>query len=106
MDVTFKDSQGNEIACELWDAGKQSSEIELLRTVASYLGVKWGKDEFGWWASVEKAKINNWSVWRQDDHGNKYEIETKLTENNAQELVKNLESSDHKQTYWAEKTEP
>ena len=31
------------------------SNRELLRTVAHLLGVRWGQDEFGWWAAVPKS---------------------------------------------------
>ena len=46
---------GAEIAGHLLDAGKDATELELLRTVAQGLGVRWGHDEFGWWAAVASA---------------------------------------------------
>jgi hypothetical protein len=36
----------------LLDAGKDASELELLRTVAAGIGIQWGHDDFGWWAVV------------------------------------------------------
>lgn len=36
----------------LLDAGLEASELELLRTVANGLGVRWGRDDLGWWAVV------------------------------------------------------
>lgn len=34
------------------DAGKESTEVDLLRTVCHGLSNRWGHDEFGWWAIV------------------------------------------------------
>jgi hypothetical protein len=36
----------------LLDAGLEANELELLRTVAEGLGVRWGRDDLGWWAVV------------------------------------------------------
>ena len=46
----------------LLDAGKEASEIELLRTLAKGLGAKWGQDEFGWWAAVPEAPHNGFAA--------------------------------------------
>ncbi len=89
------------VPSELLDAGPDSTEIELLRTVAARLGVKWGQDEFGWWAAIERSKVTDWTVWRQDDNGQSYVVETHLNEADAGLLVAELEGSAHKQTYWA-----
>jgi hypothetical protein len=40
------------IEASLLDAGETGTELELLRTVASGLGVVWGSDELGVWAVV------------------------------------------------------
>ncbi|MFM2165875.1 MAG: hypothetical protein RIS79_246 [Verrucomicrobiota bacterium] len=44
--------RGEVIEACLLDAGKKASELELLRTVASGLGVVWGRDDLGAWAMV------------------------------------------------------
>lgn len=43
---------GEVIESCLLDAGEKASELELLRTVASGLGVVWGRDDLGAWAMV------------------------------------------------------
>ena len=40
------------IEASLLDAGETATELELLRTAASGLGVVWGQDELGAWAVV------------------------------------------------------
>jgi hypothetical protein len=85
----------------LLDAGAEASEIELLRTIASRLGVKWGCDALGWWAVVKEIEVPTWAVWRQDDHGNSFLVEANLTKSHAENLQAELEERGHKQTYWA-----
>ena len=53
LPISAKEPDGTICQAELLDAGKESTELELLRTVASRLGVRWGSDEFGWWAVVK-----------------------------------------------------
>jgi hypothetical protein len=91
-DTTFK--------AELLDAGKESTELELLRTIASRLGVRWGHDEGGWWAVVRDCNFPSWAVWRQDDSGNRFLVEANLTEEQGRLLVADFESKGHKQAYW------
>lgn len=43
---------------------------------------------------------SEWSVWRQDDNGNRFRFESGLTERQAQQLTTELESHGHKQLYW------
>ena len=50
--ITMRAPDGSEVAGHLLDAGKDASELELLRTIAQGLGVRWGHDDFGWWAVV------------------------------------------------------
>jgi hypothetical protein len=50
---------GTEIHRMLLDAGEQATELELLRTVASGMGVQWGKDDLGWWAAVPAPPPSN-----------------------------------------------
>jgi hypothetical protein len=50
----------------------------------------------------KKDEAATWSVWRQDDHGNRFLVATRLKRQDAENLVAELESRGHKQTYWAE----
>lgn len=43
---------GSPVSAHLLDAGTQASEVELLRTIAQGLGIRWGHDDLGWWAVV------------------------------------------------------
>lgn len=98
--VNVQNQNGEPTAAELLDAGPDATEMELLRTVASRLGVQWGHDEFGWWAALRGSDFPGWAVWRQDDSGNKFLVEANLTEQQAQSLAAGFEAKGHKQTYW------
>jgi hypothetical protein len=50
--ITVKGADGSPTSARLLDAGTSASELELLRTVAADLGIRWGHDDFGWWAVV------------------------------------------------------
>jgi hypothetical protein len=43
---------------------------------------------------------DEWTVWRQDDNGNHFAVQTPLTYDQAKSLVKALEEKGHKQFYW------
>lgn len=43
-----------------------------------------------------------YSVWRQDDNGNSYRIESGLSKKDAERLCQEMESKAHKQVYWIE----
>ncbi len=47
---------GSVIDAQLLDA-KDTSEVELLRTVCAGLGIQWGHDDIGWWAVVPTALV-------------------------------------------------
>ena len=105
LPVEIKDLDGQTVPAELLDAGSgntghETSEVELLRTVAKGLGVIWGHDEFGWWAVVKGREFPSWAVWRQDDSGTQSIIAYNLPKEQAEALVKQLEGTGHKQTYW------
>ena len=57
LPVMFRGADGSTISAQLLDAGKQATELELLRTVAHGLGVQWGHDEIGWWAVVKDSGL-------------------------------------------------
>lgn len=43
-----------------------------------------------------------WRVWRQDDHGNRFEVSRGHTEQDALRIVAEYERRGHKQSYGAE----
>jgi hypothetical protein len=45
-----------------------------------------------------------WKVFRQDDHGNRFEMSSGHTREEAEQLVADFEARGHKQHYWAEPT--
>lgn len=46
-----------------------------------------------------------WSVWGQDDNGNRYEMARGLTRDAAEKRAREFEEKGHKQTYWVEPTQ-
>ncbi len=46
---------------------------------------------------------NTYALWRQDDNGNRFCIETALTEEDARRKAKHFEDLGHKQMFWVEK---
>jgi GNAT superfamily N-acetyltransferase len=45
-----------------------------------------------------------WSLWRQDDHGNRFEVNRDHTREDAERLKDEFEARGHKQIYWIEPT--
>lgn len=43
-----------------------------------------------------------WAVYRQDDNGNRFVVNTRLRREEAERLVAEFEARGHKQVYWAE----
>jgi hypothetical protein len=43
-----------------------------------------------------------YTVWRQDDNGQKFVVKSGLSKADADELAKTLEARGHKQMYWVE----
>jgi hypothetical protein len=43
-----------------------------------------------------------WEVWRQDDNGNTFVIETNLAKEKAEDLAARMTARGHKQMYWAQ----
>ena len=100
LPISVKAPDGTTLQGELLDGGPESTELELLRAIASRLGVHWGNDEFGWWAIVRGTGFPSWAAWRQDDSGNRFLMEANLTEERARAIVAEFEAKGHKQTYW------
>ncbi len=96
----------------LLDAGADAPEIELLRTVASGLGVIWGHDEFGWWAAVPSAPVSQFaaasrpstrhSLFREDDNGARFLIDHFGSRDEAEHRAAELAHGGHKQHYFIE----
>ncbi len=90
----------------------EASEVELLRTIAQRLKIRWGQDEQGWWATVPKktstsqfstevsTQAENWAVWRQDDNGNRFLISAGHSRGKAEKIAQEFEARGHKQMYW------
>src|SRR5438128_10413473 len=57
LPITLKRPDGSPVSARLLDAGPEASELELLRTVAQGLGIRWGCDDLGWWAMVPDSVI-------------------------------------------------
>ena len=100
LDITAKDRSGATFTAQLLDAGKNSTEVEMLRTIVSRFGIQWGHDEFGWWAVQRGRDFPSWAVWHQDDSGNSSMVAVNLTESQAKAQVTHFESLGHKQTYY------
>jgi hypothetical protein len=49
------------------------------------------------------ALYDEWTVWRQDDHGGRFAVQSNLSYDEASKLLAKLESGGgHKQFYWYE----
>ena len=48
------------------------------------------------------AEPRVWCVYRQDDHGNVFDVKHELRRSDADAMVEALTASGHKQTYWVE----
>jgi hypothetical protein len=54
----------------------------------------------------ENIKFHPHELWRQDDHGHRFLIETFPCRADAIKAMKEFEARLHKQTYWVKKVEP
>ena len=45
----------------------------------------------------------SWTVWRQDDYGNRFAMDVLATERTARCLARTYEARAHKQGYWVER---
>jgi hypothetical protein len=50
--IAIRAEDGSLHAAHLLDAQADATEVQLLRTICSTLGVNWGHDDLGWWATV------------------------------------------------------
>lgn len=63
-----------------------------------------GEVDTGVEPQASERSANGWSVWRQDDLGNRFEVRRGLARDAAERLARELEAGGHKQTYWAHPT--
>ena len=49
---------------------------------------------------AEVGRSGGWTVWRQDDNGNRYEVSRHDTRAEADSVAATMEARGHKQTYW------
>jgi lysophospholipase L1-like esterase len=55
----------------------------------------------GSWGWVAQQRLDGgWSVWREDDHGRRFEVRRALSHDGAARLASQLEAGGHKQAYW------
>lgn len=54
IEITVKAQDGSALPAYLLDGGAAATELELLRTVASGMGIRWGHHDLGWWAAVPR----------------------------------------------------
>ncbi len=57
----------------------------------------------GFLMEADPKPNETWAVYRQDDTGNQYIVETGLSREKAETLVAMYEARGHKQLYWAER---
>ena len=102
------------IEASLLDAGETATELELLRTAASGLGVVWGQDELGAWAVVPNEPRSAFAtapapaielphaLYREDDNGARFLIARYATQAEAEAKAAELARGGHKQAYFVE----
>lgn len=117
LPVHGRSSDGTILDGALLDGGPDSSELELLRTVAAGLGVRWGNDHFGWWAAVPSVPVSQfatgaalsqdvggggYSRFREDDNGANFLIDRFANQAEAEAKAAELARGGHKQHYFVE----
>jgi|GEM_PF-1474038 len=114
--VKRKAADGAAADASLLDADPESNEVELLRTVARGLGVMWGQDERGWWATVPvtptsqfavphsetKSIADNYALFRTDDNGVTFLVAKFRTREEAERKATEFAQHGHKQHYFVE----
>ena len=51
------------------------------------------------------STAEDWTVWREDDDGNRFIVKAALAYDEAVALVSTLEARGHKQVYWLQEME-
>jgi len=94
---------------ELWVPAEQLAELNAcirgpIAIVAAFTGPSFqGELDAVTHLPRDLALPERWSVWRQDDNGNRIEVNGGLREQEARDLVASLEARGHRQTYWLER---
>jgi hypothetical protein len=93
------------------DAARDPSIFEIcanrpeLEHALFHLGVP--GDAVGRWTDHDGTPLSapvpvSWTVMRQDDNGNRYELARVTSRCEAESLMRRYEARDHKQIYWVE----
>lgn len=80
-------------------ANRGDDPAEAVQDVIESLAIE-GPEVGFWHPQLEPAKMPRWTVWRQDDNGGRFEVDTFLAYSRAMRLCNELESRGHKQMYW------
>lgn len=111
-------SSGELIEACLLDGGETASELELLRTVATGLGVVWGRDDLGAWAVVPNELRSAFAappaaepdlphaLYREDDNGARFLIARFATQAEAEAKAAELARGGHEQHYFVQSPGP
>ncbi len=90
---------------ELWVPATELSEFNRhirgsIEVEAAFPGRQF-RGEIDPITKLPRGLSSSWEVWRQDDNGNRFQVQAGLSEDRARRLVAELEARGHKQTYWA-----
>jgi hypothetical protein len=90
---------------ELWVPAGELPELNrhirgVIEVEAAFPGPHFG-GELDATTRLPIRSVPTWVVWRQDDNGNRFEVQAGLPEDQARRLVAELEARGHKQAYWA-----
>lgn len=83
-------------------AHRDDDPVEAARDVIEVFALDESEVEH-WHSQLDPAKLPHWTVWRQDDHGGRYEVATYLAYSRAMRECTEMENRGHKQMYWVEK---
>ncbi|GAA3735519.1 hypothetical protein [Micromonospora maritima] len=76
----------------------------VFMTVSRKVPPDWPEDAFvPIWpppAPPSADRHEGWTVWRQDDNGNRYEVSRHASRAEADSTAARMEARGHKQTYW------
>jgi hypothetical protein len=66
--------------------------------------VSWRPDRRRAWRTRSESPPESWTVWRQDDYGNRFVADVLASERTARCLAGIYEARAHKQSYWVERS--
>src|SRR5262249_4080035 len=91
----------------MWRPPRTSSPIRSSIPTVRFLSSNSARRRQRLWkrSTLENRRLSDdWTVWRQDDNGNHFAVQTSLTYGQAKSLAKALEEKGHKQFYWYQPT--